>query len=215
MFLNLPNTFLYYRLRALAVMQFLVLGLLAPTHGVMAMSPEQVAQTLTQRDQILVMRHADAPGYSDPLGFRLGDCSTQRNLGDVGRTQARAIGAWLAQGLQASSVQKQIYSSPWCRCEETARLLQLGPVRSEAVWGSFFERPQEEGRFRQGAKQFLKERFAERLPHSPNPAMIVVTHQINLTSLIGSWVNVGEMIVLKFNANGEVIAHQRLAPVPY
>mgnify|MGYP001217546476 FL=1 len=45
--------------------------------------------------------------------------------------------------------------------------------------------------------------------------MIVVTHQINLTSLIGSWVNVGEMVVLRFNAQGEVISHQRLAPIPY
>lgn len=196
-------------------MQFLALGIFCYSSGVCAMSSEQVAKTLMQRDQILVMRHADAPGYSDPLGFRLGDCSTQRNLGDAGRTQAKAIGLWLAQGLQKTASERQIYSSPWCRCEETARLLQLGPVRSEPVWGSFFERPQEEGRFRQGAKQFLKERYAARVAGPNNPAMIVVTHQINLTSLIGSWVNVGEMVVLRFNVQGEVISHQRLAPIPY
>jgi hypothetical protein len=43
-------------------------------------------------DEVLMMRHADAPGYSDPDGFRLDDCATQRNLGDLGRAQARALG---------------------------------------------------------------------------------------------------------------------------
>jgi len=76
------------------------------------MSSEQVAKTLMQRDQILVMRHADAPGYSDPLGFRLGDCSTQRNLGDAGRTQAKAIGLWLAQGLQKTQASDKFTLAP-------------------------------------------------------------------------------------------------------
>jgi hypothetical protein len=34
----------------------------------------------TGRGYAVLMRHALAPGTGDPAGFRLGDCSTQRNL---------------------------------------------------------------------------------------------------------------------------------------
>lgn len=53
-----------------------------------------------------------------------GDCATQRNLGAAGREQALAAGRWLrSQGV----VRAQVFSSPWCRCLETARLL-AGPL---------------------------------------------------------------------------------------
>src|SRR5262245_2509444 len=43
--------------------------------------------------QVVIMRHAKTtPGTSDPPNFKLGDCSTQRNLSDEGRAQAKAIG---------------------------------------------------------------------------------------------------------------------------
>lgn len=38
---------------------------------------------------LLLMRHALAPGTGDPAGFVLENCSTQRNLNDEGRQQAR------------------------------------------------------------------------------------------------------------------------------
>jgi hypothetical protein len=71
-----------------------------------------------------LMRHADAPGPGgDPPGFRLDDCSTQRNLSDAGRRQARARRRPVPErGIQGVPV----YSSQWCRCLETARLLGLG-----------------------------------------------------------------------------------------
>ena len=69
---------------------------------------------------VLMMRHADAPGYSDPDGYNLSDCSTQRNLGEAGKTQAQMIGQWLkTQGIESA----QVFSSPWCRCKDTAALL--------------------------------------------------------------------------------------------
>jgi phosphohistidine phosphatase SixA len=68
---------------------------------------------------VVAMRHALAPGTFDPPGFRRGDCSTQRNLSDEGREQARRTGAWFrAHGLEP----KRVRSSAWCRCLETARL---------------------------------------------------------------------------------------------
>jgi hypothetical protein len=68
---------------------------------------------------VVAFRHALAPGTFDPPGFRLGDCSTQRNLNDEGRAQSRRLGAWFTErGLQPAAVR----SSPWCRCIDTARL---------------------------------------------------------------------------------------------
>jgi hypothetical protein len=34
---------------------------------------------------VALKRHADAPGIGDPAGYRLEDCSTQRNLSELGR----------------------------------------------------------------------------------------------------------------------------------
>jgi hypothetical protein len=42
---------------------------------------------------VALKRHADAPGIGDPAGYRLEDCSTQRNLSERGKAQAAAVGA--------------------------------------------------------------------------------------------------------------------------
>jgi hypothetical protein len=44
---------------------------------------------------VLLLRHALAPGSGDPANFKLNDCSTQRNLSDQGRADAKDIGIWL------------------------------------------------------------------------------------------------------------------------
>ena len=95
-----------------------------------------VALADTERDRLVaavkggtafaIMRHALAPGTGDPVQFKLGDCTTQRNLSDRGRDQSREIGRKLrASGLDRANV----YSSEWCRCMQTAELLGLGPVK--------------------------------------------------------------------------------------
>jgi hypothetical protein len=55
---------------------------------------------------VALMRHADAPGGAgDPRGFKLDDCSTQRNLSDRGRADAAAIGGQIkAKGVFFSRV---------------------------------------------------------------------------------------------------------------
>src|SRR4030095_3712611 len=75
---------------------------------------------------VALIRHGNAPpGYGDPPGFKIDDCTTQRNLDDRGRAQARALGAAFRQhGVRVGKV----LASPWCRCLETAELLALGPV---------------------------------------------------------------------------------------
>ena len=71
---------------------------------------------------VLIMRHALAPGGGDPTNFRVDDCATQRNLDGAGRAQATDIGrALVASGLVLGA---RIFTSQWCRCRETAELIQ-------------------------------------------------------------------------------------------
>ena len=70
---------------------------------------------------VLLMRHAYAPGVGDPTGYSLHRCETQRNLNPQGLAQAEGIGQWLrSQGVLSA----QVYSSIWCRCQQTAERLK-------------------------------------------------------------------------------------------
>ena len=89
----------------------------------------EMIESMKAGGHVLMIRHALAPGTGDPTNFRIGDCSTQRNLDDRGREQARTIGNWLrSKGLTSA----RVYSSQWCRCLETAQLncLRLGRLRN-------------------------------------------------------------------------------------
>jgi len=56
-------------------------------------------------DGVLLLHHAIAPGFGDPAGFRIDDCSIQRNLSEEGRQPAIAIGTWLrARGISRAKV---------------------------------------------------------------------------------------------------------------
>ncbi|RYH06360.1 histidine phosphatase family protein [Tropicimonas sp. IMCC6043] len=133
------------------------------------------------------MRHALAPGTGDPEGFRLGDCSTQRNLDARGRAQAQVIG----QTLRAEAVQiDHVLSSAWCRCRETAELLGLAAVEIAPELNSFYQRP-EAGAAQTAATLDLLERLE-------GPA-ILVTHQVNITALAGVYPRSGEILVIRMS----------------
>jgi len=82
---------------------------------------------------VVFLRHAFAPGMDangNPAKFKIDDCSTQRNLDSTGIKQATIIGKKFSQNGIKFEI---IYSSQWCRCLETAQLLNLGEVYPE-VW---------------------------------------------------------------------------------
>ena len=105
------NRIIRYKLIAL----FCLLGLVTAGHA-----SEAVLEQLQSGGHVALMRHALAPGTGDPAELTIGDCSTQRNLNDTGRMQARATGDYFREaGVQFQAV----YSSEWCRCMETAELM--------------------------------------------------------------------------------------------
>jgi phosphohistidine phosphatase SixA len=159
---------------------------------------------LAKPGHVALMRHADAPGTGDPAGFRIGDCATQRNLGERGRGQARALGAeFRRRGVAVS----QVLTSQWCRARETAQLMALGPLVEEpAALNSFFGRPGE----RETATAALRRRLAA-LP-ADAATVVMVTHQVNITALTGVFPRSGEIVVLRRAAEGAMTAIGQLTP---
>ena len=142
---------------------------------------------------ILMIRHAYAPGSGDPANFKIGDCVTQRNLDDRGRSQARAIGDWLrSKGIKDA----KIYSSQWCRCLETATLLGLGPVAELPALDSFYGKPQN----REPDIKALRS-FIATLP-ADGELIIFVTHYVTILEITGEGVSPGEGVVLKIKEGG-------------
>ena len=167
-----------------------------------AMAPAKagLAQDLMDGQHVLLMRHADAPGYGDPAGYVIGQCATQRNLGDAGKKQAQAIGVWLGQQGIASA---HVFSSPWCRCVDTATLLNKGPVKTEPSLGSFFDNMALERKHTKALEGFIKNELAK-----PSKApRILVTHHVNIQAFTGKVVGVGDMLLVKVNPSGEHLSH--------
>ena len=167
-----------------------------------AMAPAKagLAQDLMDGQHVLLMRHADAPGYGDPAGYVIGQCATQRNLGDAGKKQAQAIGVWLGQQGIASA---HVFSSPWCRCVDTATLLNKGPVKTEPSLGSFFDNMALERKQTKALEGFIKNELAK-----PSKApRILVTHHVNIQAFTGKVVGVGDMVLVKVNQKGEHLSN--------
>jgi broad specificity phosphatase PhoE len=159
-----------------------------------------LANDLQDGQHVLLMRHADAPGYGDPTGYVIGQCSTQRNLDDYGKRQAKAIGVWLAsQGIQKADV----FSSPWCRCLDTATLLNKGPIKIEPSLGSFFDNMSLEKKQTKELEGLIKSELSRQ---SKTP-LILVTHHVNIQAYTGKVVGVGDMVLVKVNKNGEHLSH--------
>ena len=151
-------------------------------------------EALRQPGAVALMRHALAPGTGDPAGFRLGDCSTQRNLDARGRDQARRTGdAFHERGIEVDAV----LTSEWCRCRETAELLALGPVEAFPALNSFFRDRSTRGEQTDALRDFLAAQPDGR-------RLVLVTHQVNITALTGRGVGSGEIVVVEVSPEGTV-----------
>ena len=174
----------------------LVILIAGMTQNVLAApAGEQVLVELMRKGGVVLMiRHALAPGIGDPEDFKVDDCSTQRNLNDVGRDQARSIGEWLrSRGITRA----RVYSSQWCRCLDTARLLDIGPVTELPALNSFFERPQDREPNLAALRDFISQNKDEQL-------IIMVTHQVTISGITDEWTDSGHGKLVKQGNNGQV-----------
>ncbi len=156
---------------------------------------DAVAQRVREPGNVLLIRHALAPGIGDPAGFRLGDCATQRNLSEAGRQQAGVIGRWLrAHGVTNA----RVYSSQWCRCLETAALLDLGPVTELSALNSFFERPGERDDRVAALRAFLAAQPRD------GGLLVLVTHQVTISAVSNAFADSGTGVLMALGDGGRL-----------
>lgn len=162
--------------------------LLATTLQRSVSADEDKAWAALAQGGVLLLRHATAPGIGDPDGFRIGDCSTQRNLNEVGRREAAAIGQALRRrGITVGDV----LTSQWCRTRDTGRLAFPDlDVRDEPIFNSYFsDRSRADDRDR--AARALVAAW-----DGPG-ALVIVSHQVNVTALTGISPASAEGVVLE------------------
>jgi len=162
------------------------------THATAGFDPchAEMIERMKAGGHILMIRHALAPGSGDPAHFRIGDCSTQRNLDDRGRRQAKAIGAWLRSNGITSA---RVYSSQWCRCLETAKLLEMGSVAELPSLNSFYEMTQDGEPNLKALRTFIAQQ------PSDGVLIIMVTHFVTISAVANEAVSSGEGVLLELN----------------
>jgi phosphohistidine phosphatase SixA len=183
--------------RIVKTLAFLILLAPAPT----ATADEALWALLKIGGQVVMIRHATAPGGGDPPGFRLDDCSTQRNLSEDGREEARRIGAaFRTRGIPVG----RVLSSQWCRCLETAQLA-FGRAEPWPALNSYFNDPARDARHTPEVRQ-----LAGRRPGNGN--LVLVTHNFNIRAVTGISPASGEMVVLTPKGDGTFTIAGRLPP---
>ena len=134
---------------------------------------------------VIFLRHALAPGVGDPENFIKEDCSTQRNLNNKGRLQARLIGNYLrSTNLKFS----QILTSEWCRCIDTTKELNLGKWEIFSGLNSFYEGHEKKDKVMDKLRKKLNS-----LSHSD--LALLVTHQVVILEQTGIAPKSGEMVL--------------------
>jgi phosphohistidine phosphatase SixA len=168
-------------------------GALIATGPVWAKPNEELATLLRTGAVVVAFRHALAPGTFDPPEFRQGVCSTQRNLNEEGREQARRTGEWFkVRKLQPA----RVLSSPWCRCVDTATLAFGAPE----VWPALGS---PRGYSETTGAAHLRELRRNLVTASTQPGFQVwVTHMFVLSDLAQTGSSSGEALILRADAKG-------------
>jgi len=174
---------------------FAIASLLLGASEAVATDGETAWAALVSGGHVALIRHANAPpGYGgDPPGFRLDDCKTQRNLDEIGRQQARALGeAFRRHGVRVD----RILSSPVCRCMDTAELMAVGEVeKSMALLPD-----RGEPRVR------LQELKAIVSGWRGPGTLVLVTHGFTISPLLPTYLEQAETLVLKPGTASEAVA---------
>ena len=153
-------------------------------------------QGTAPKGYVLLLRHSLAPGVGDPANFTLNDCSTQRNLSQDGRDDARDVGQWL----QRREIKiARVESSRWCRAKETASLLNLGKVRLNKNLDSLFQETDALNH-----PQTIKVRKQIIAHRSKTGLLVLVGHFVNIGALTNVGVDSGEGVLVRADSKGKI-----------
>lgn len=150
---------------------------------------------LSQPNTIVLFRHATAPGVGDPSGFKLDECPTQRNLNDKGRAEARQLGE---QFRRRKITVGAVVTSQWCRTRDTARLAFGDAVKDEPAFNSSFSASADISDAQTTQARAVLARW-----RGPG-ALVVFSHQVNITALTGVYPSSAEGVVVRPAEDGSL-----------
>ena len=156
------------------------------TSSVKADSKKNIIEKLKAGGNLIFIRHAYAPGGGDPENFNIYDCSTQRNLSESGRIQSKKIGNFFKENKIKI---KNVYSSEWCRCKETASLA-FKSFKTKTFLNSFFS-----SKFAHKKKSQIKDfqKFLNNWDKKNN--LIFITHYVVISEILNYPPSSGEIVV--------------------
>jgi Histidine phosphatase superfamily (branch 1) len=136
---------------------------------------------------ILMRNSAVDEGLGDPKGYKVEDCTTQLNLTDKGRAEAKKIGE---EFKKRKIPIKQVLTSQFCRAKETAELAFGKPDVWEAL-NSFYDKPMRKSE----QTRLLHQRLEN--PPKDGKNLVLVTHGYNITSATGLNPDPGDMLIIE------------------
>ena len=167
------------------------------TNGIKADTETQVLKNLKNGGNLIFIRHAYAPGGGDPDNFDLNDCSTQRNLSDTGREQAKKIGKFFHENQIPID---KVISSEWCRCKDTAQIA-FQRFETKDFLNSFFSEKFSKNRTKQ-IEDLNK--YIDKWDSSKN--LVFVTHYVVINEVLNYAPSSGEIVIsdIKFKKKSNI-----------
>ena len=177
--------------------KLLILFFLIIFNGDRSFASDQLINQLKKGGNLVMIRHAYAPGIGDPDNFSIKDCSTQRNLNKCDVQQSKKIGEFFKKNKIPTDI---IISSEWCRCKDTAFYF-FKNFKTNKFLNSFYDL-----RFKKNEKKQIENlrRYIKRWNGKKN--LILVTHYVVINELLNVNSNSGEIIIsnLKLNVIGRI-----------
>ena len=169
------------------------------TCSVKADLDQNLIKEFHQGGKLIFIRHAYAPGSGDPDNFNLNDCSTQRNLSNEGRNQAKNIGEFLKKN--KIKIEKVI-SSEWCRCKDTSSLA-FGSFETKNFLNSFYS-----SKFTKNKKSQMLDLREYIKDFKSKKNLVLVTHYVVISEILNLATSSGEIVItdnnLKFLGSLEI-----------
>ena len=180
------------RLLNIILIIFLIL-----TNGIKAETETKVLKNLKNGGNLIFIRHAYAPGGGDPDNFKINDCSTQRNLSEEGREQAKKIGKFFDENQIRID---KVITSEWCRCKEKAEIA-FKIFETKDFLNSFFDKKFSKNRTKQ-IKDLNK--YINKWDGSKN--LVLVTHYVLISEVLNYAPSSGEIVIsdIKLNKTGNI-----------
>ena len=177
------------------IFKLFLLIIISLTFSNQVFSEDKILESLKEGGKIIFIRHAYAPGSGDPNNFNLNDCSTQRNLSNEGKNQAKNIGEFFRKN--KIKIEKVI-SSEWCRCKDTSSLA-FGSFETKNFLNSFY------------SSKFAKNKNSQMLDlrkyiknFKSKKNLVLVTHYVVISEALNYAPSSGEIVISdkKFNMLG-------------